>query len=593
MPSPAPDGAFRREGAAVARPLLSLFPAEFFGRIMEPDRDSVSGRSDMERRVWSIAGALLLGLMVGSAVAARDFIRGDVNGDGKVSWADLVYFSLMDKGGSPPPCQAAADVNDDGVLTVMDKLLSDLLAPSSDRAPKTLPSPFPEAGPDPTQDSLPCDGAGLPPLEDPDAWIELVAGDCPGGAVPYTTLTVKVHASVPIEGYWFRLPRSVLVDGGFSASDPRDGFDLFLAVMRASDHQMRYGNVFELLDHGVVFRPGTIVPAFEEQAVLSLHAEVRSGIRAGEYPLALAEAELVEAGTGRSITPRIVRGTIKVLADVGTPTIPLPNEYNVQYRLGDAYAAATGDEVVVPFSVRADGLVQEIVFSIDFDETALELASVEVLNPPTNIEDVDHIVEIYNDDLFPGSAGVEEGYVVGMIINYCNVNGKVIFYPSGEERAVLDLHFRLKPDAPAATQVKFIDGAYCTMVSSETGGVPNCVTIKTEDHGVVTCGVDTAASFILLDGRVTILPDGSLFVRGDTDSSGVVDLSDAVSTFSFLFLGGSPPPCLDAADANDDGHLDIADGIAALSRLFLNGIPLPAPDRWRGPDPTPDALGCR
>jgi hypothetical protein len=55
------------------------------------------------------------------------------------------------------------------------------------------------------------------------------------------------------------------------------------------------------------------------------------------------------------------------------------------------------------------------------------------------------------------------------------------------------------------------------------------------------------------------------FVRGDVRPDGVIDLSDAVTTFGFLFLGGRSPVCLDSADANDDGRVDISDGIAVLS----------------------------
>lgn len=65
------------------------------------------------------------------------------------------------------------------------------------------------------------------------------------------------------------------------------------------------------------------------------------------------------------------------------------------------------------------------------------------------------------------------------------------------------------------------------------------------------------------------------FVRGDTDASGSVDLSDAAGIFNHLFLGGEEPPCLAAADADDSGSVDITDGIYLLTYLFLGG-PAPA-----------------
>src|SRR5688572_11879048 len=42
------------------------------------------------------------------------------------------------------------------------------------------------------------------------------------------------------------------------------------------------------------------------------------------------------------------------------------------------------------------------------------------------------------------------------------------------------------------------------------------------------------------------------FVRGDTTGEGRVDLSDAISTLNFLFLGAAARCCDDAFDANDD-----------------------------------------
>ncbi|MCZ6792712.1 MAG: hypothetical protein O7J95_03760, partial [Planctomycetota bacterium] len=83
-----------------------------------------------------------------------------------------------------------------------------------------------------------------------------------------------------------------------------------------------------------------------------------------------------------------------------------------------------------------------------------------------------------------------------------------------------------------------------------------------------------------------------LFVRGDANGDGRVDVSDPVSTLGYLFLGSSEIRCLDAADANDDGELAISDPIRTLQLLFLGGPRLPAPYPTRGEDPTEDALDC-
>ena len=67
------------------------------------------------------------------------------------------------------------------------------------------------------------------------------------------------------------------------------------------------------------------------------------------------------------------------------------------------------------------------------------------------------------------------------------------------------------------------------------------------------------------------------FRRADANGSGEVDISDAVATFGFLFLGDPSPACMDAADSNGDGTVDISDGVNTLSFLFSGGKPIPAP----------------
>jgi hypothetical protein len=75
------------------------------------------------------------------------FIRGDVDASGTVDETDytILYAYLMG-GGQAPDCMLAADVNDDGIVNVVDPaVLQDYL----DEA-YTIPAPFPECGVDPT-----------------------------------------------------------------------------------------------------------------------------------------------------------------------------------------------------------------------------------------------------------------------------------------------------------------------------------------------------------------------------------------------------------------------------------------------------------
>ena len=103
---------------------------------------------------------------------------------------------------------------------------------------------------------------------------------------------------------------------------------------------------------------------------------------------------------------------------------------------------------------------------------------------------------------------------------------------------------------------------------------------------------DTRDSVVHL---VDLTPLGALavFLRGDCNDDGTVDISDAIFSLGSLFLGDGNPDCVDACDSNDDGAVDISDAIATLGVLFLgNGIIPPPGMTGCGGDPTGDALDC-
>jgi len=104
-------------------------------------------------------------------------------------------------------------------------------------------------------------------------------------------------------------------------------------------------------------------------------------------------------------------------------------------------------------------------------------------------------------------------------------------------------------------------------------------------------GSGTVVEPVGLGGKV-IVTSRPLFIRGDTDLSTQIDISDAVVLLDSLFGGTEGVRCEDAADANDDGGLDISDAVAVLQFLFVgaNAPPPPFPDP--GADTTPDDLDC-
>lgn len=83
-----------------------------------------------------------------------------------------------------------------------------------------------------------------------------------------------------------------------------------------------------------------------------------------------------------------------------------------------------------------------------------------------------------------------------------------------------------------------------------------------------------------------------LFVRGDLNSDGRVDIADPILVLLHIFQGSFEPGCRDAGDANDDGRLDITDAIYSLQYLFRGGLPPELPFPECGVDARFDDLDC-
>ena len=152
--------------------------------------------------------------------------------------------------------------------------------------------------------------------------------------------------------------------------------------------------------------------------------------------------------------------------------------------------------------------------------------------------------------------------------------------PPGENQRILNIVADISPDAPTEgnTTVRLANGV----------GEPPLENILTADSMTVLPRIGKP-------GTVFFSPAGlsrGAFVRGDADSNGVVNISDAVVILGYLFLGEDPVECLDAGDANDSGTLNVADAAYSLNFLFRGGMIPPPPFPNPGLDPSDDQLGC-
>jgi hypothetical protein len=157
--------------------------------------------------------------------------------------------------------------------------------------------------------------------------------------------------------------------------------------------------------------------------------------------------------------------------------------------------------------------------------------------------------------------------------------------PANTDHHALDFQLQVRPTAPVgSTELRFLDGGQV----SSAEPVPNQLTVLGSTYLPEQLG-----SFVFIGGVLHVLPDVTIFIRGDANGDEAVNMSDALTALNYLFLGSAAPHCLDAGDTNDDGELNIADAIGLLQHLFLGGSAPAAPFPLPGEDPTADDLRCR
>jgi hypothetical protein len=92
-----------------------------------------------------------------------------------------------------------------------------------------------------------------------------------------------------------------------------------------------------------------------------------------------------------------------------------------------------------------------------------------------------------------------------------------------------------------------------------------------------TVPISTEIEPLVVTQGVLKVRSASTTSLGDANFDRAFDISDPISVVEFLFQGGLPPACFNAADFSSDGHIDISDPIAMLGELFLMGSGSAAP----------------
>lgn len=238
----------------------------------------------------------------------------------------------------------------------------------------------------------------------------------------------------------------------------------------------------------------------------------------------------------------------------------------------DAQTVTVGQTgVTIPIKLDNDQPLYGLSLSITTDVALLEIKSVNVTGT------------VCATAQWADGQVLESGRRVtyGVVMSYepFEVAKKI---PAGAGLVVANLVVDVKATAAATALVKFEDvPAANPQVSAPAKNV------LVGEQGL-------PVSFTSQQGTITIEPPGgdAQFIRGDSNRSGAVDISDAIFHLNYLFLGGEEPPCFDASDADDNGALEITDAISLLAFLFQGGDAPPPPYPAAGTDPTEDPLDC-
>lgn len=96
---------------------------------------------------------------------------------------------------------------------------------------------------------------------------------------------------------------------------------------------------------------------------------------------------------------------------------------------------------------------------------------------------------------------------------------------------------------------------------------------------VLTVEGATVAPNELIGATVAFLgaPAADVFVRGDANDDGKVNIADPIWTINMLVRSGPQSPCPHAADSNGDGMVDLSDAMYTIEYRFLAGPPPSAP----------------
>ncbi len=295
----------------------------------------------------------------------------------------------------------------------------------------------------------------------------------------------------------------------------------------------------------------------------------------GQY---LNEATYVEEGEQFTEEPSELDDLMITLRGGELPVAPTVEDIDVTFRLSDAAGRPGDSGIPVNFFIESNTAMQGFAMGFTYDKDILSVDDLTSYAHIFGMEPDFVSTRIWKpaDPEAPHGAGM--GMVASLLCEW-------LYYPSPEE-VVATASFSILPDAP--------EGAEAAITFDDTIGDPPIANTIVYSGLSISPGTEGTDVLILnrVGGRVKVMGEVSIFLRGDANNDDGVDIADAISTLEYLFRFRAPSLCPDAADANDDGAINIADPISILATLFTTESLIAEPYPTPGEDPTPkDALG--
>jgi len=270
-----------------------------------------------------------------------------------------------------------------------------------------------------------------------------------------------------------------------------------------------------------------------------------------------------------------IDGTLRVLDGPATrpdrPSEPLeaqvyrelPSDAEIDFHVRVSSVLAWPGATGVPVDLYTTASVEytAVLVPLDFDERYLQVRRVE-----SNV--LTGAAVVNNDDEMVG-ANAAEGNVVVFTGN--GINNRRLA-AEGEELRVATLYVDVLEAASEVTET--------TLEVVPVRGQSPWIGVRHENgnntgQSRVTSRIEPIA---VSSGVLAIGRDTNQFVRGDSNSDGIVDIGDAIAILNRVFLSdisANGVHCMNAANTEASNELNITDAIRLLGYLFLGDSPPP------------------